>query len=85
MDNFVLEISRKWHNPQVLINVGKDGLWEKMALNDFKAALIKEIGSVRWTWKQETLEAQVNKAFDNVIREIMGMTRSVATHIPVGK
>lgn len=85
MEKFVIEISRKWHNPAVQINIGQDGMWEKMKLEDFKKALVKEIGSVRWTVKQATFEAQVNQAFDRVIKEIMGLTKSVANDIPIGK
>lgn len=85
MEKNFIEVSRKWHNPQVHINVGIDGMWEKMGLEDFKKAIVREIGSVRWIAKQDTFEKQVDQAFENVIREIMGLTRSVAQHIPVDR
>ena len=41
-----------------------------MSLDEFKAEVLKEIGSVTWTLKQATFEEQVSRAFDAVILNI---------------
>jgi uncharacterized protein YggL (DUF469 family) len=46
------------------------GISLSMNLEDFQVALIKEIGSIRWTFKQATFEKKVDEAIKRVINGI---------------
>lgn len=63
-------ISRYWDNPQIETIISNDGIGLSIRLNDFAKALIKEIGSVAWTFKQVTFEKQVSDAIQVVLSKI---------------
>ena len=65
-----LTISRYWNNPQIETIITNDSIGLSIGLNDFAAALTKEIGSVMWTFKQATFEKQVSNAIQVVLSKI---------------
>lgn len=65
-----LTVSRYWHNPQILHVIWKDGISLTMSLEDFKVALKKELGSVRWIFRAKTFESLIDKAFESIVSSI---------------
>ena len=65
-------------NPQITAFVAGDEADIRMGLDDFKRALLNDIGSVAMIFKAQTFQDRVDKAFDNVVREIK---KSVASSI----
>ena len=53
--------------PIITAFVNGDDAEISMSLDDFKAEMMKEIGSVTWTFKKATFEEQVDKAFEAVV------------------
>ncbi len=69
-DKTVITISRLWHNPEIRTVLSKQGISLEMDIEDFKTALLKEIGSVMTVFRRSTFEAIVDKAFENIIEGI---------------
>lgn len=65
-----ITISRKWNNPKIEINIATDSIELKMDIEDFKKALLEEIGSVKFVFRQNTFEKVVDDAFEEVLAEI---------------
>ena len=57
-------------NPEIITTVNIEGITLVINIEDFKVALLKEIGPVAMVFKQTTFESMVNKAFENVIEGI---------------
>jgi hypothetical protein len=78
-----LTISSRWDSPIVLHRVTIDGIEIKLDIKDFAEALKQEIdipgfvneilvpaiGSIKWTFKQETFEQQVTDAIEKTKKE----------------
>jgi len=69
-DKTLITIGRFWKNTQILHRVWGDGISLSISLEDFQIALVKEIGSIRWTFRQATFEKQVSEAFKRVIQGV---------------
>lgn len=71
---------RRWNNPQILITVNNELIELKMGLEDFQGAVTAEvlktlskelastIGSVTWTFKQETFNTKAVSALEKVLQ-----------------
>lgn len=57
-------------NPSYFGYTNAEGITLTMDGEDFRIALLKEIGPVAMVFKQVTFESMVNKAFENVIEGI---------------
>lgn len=66
----VITISRRWDNPAIKTVINKQGISLEIDIEDFKTALLREIGSVMLVFRQSTFEVIVDKAFENVIEGI---------------
>lgn len=66
----VVTVSRKWNNPKIHTVINADGISLSIDLDDFIAALIKEIGSVALTMTKAQFEKQIKKACENVIQGV---------------
>ena len=65
-----MTVSRKWDNPKISIGVSKEGISLAMDMEDFKAALSKEMGSVTWVFSKAEFEKRLKIAIDNIISGI---------------
>lgn len=65
-----LTVSRKWNNPHIEITVDNEAIQLRMTAEDFRLALIQEIGPVAMVFKQATFEKMVSDAFGRVINGV---------------
>ena len=72
-----ITISRHWNHPEIITTVSNNMISVTMDLDDFKEALIAEIGSVATTFRAATFKDKVNKAVENVIERVKEETRKV--------
>lgn len=72
-------IMRRWNHPQINITLDEDGISIKMDLNDFLAALQKEIGKVTWTFTESTFAQQFTNAVNNVLTAMKRETLKVVS------
>ena len=70
MNKVLITISRYWNNPRILNVVWGDGIAMSIDVEGFKAALKKEISSVKWVIRKATFENMVDNAFNAVITKI---------------
>lgn len=66
----VITVSRKWNNPEIKICVTNEEINLEMSIEDFKEALIQEIGSVSLVFTEKQLRERVTKSINNVIQGI---------------
>lgn len=70
-------ISRFWHNPAITTTFTDKLINIEIDLDDFMKALKEEIGSVTWTFKQETFEKQLDEAVAVVLKKVKQETIKV--------
>lgn len=66
----IITISRKWNNPQIQTNISLEGIELMMSIEDFKIALLKEIGSITFTFTEKSFNKQLNDAINNILQGI---------------
>ena len=66
----IITVHRNWNKPKITTTLNAEGITLTMDGEDFRIALLKEIGPVAMVFKQATFESMVNKAFENVIEGI---------------
>ena len=69
-ERILVDISRKWHKPQIVTRVTSEEIGFTMGLDDFLKALQQEIGSVRWTFRDATWQKQYGEAIERIIHGI---------------
>lgn len=57
-------------NPIITAYVQDDAARISLPLDEFKALLIGEIGSITWVVKNQTFKDRVDQAFDTIVRGI---------------
>ena len=70
-------ISRHWNNPEINTSITSEILQIDIKLEDFIYALKQEIGSVTWTFKQETFDKQIDNALAMVLKKVKQETSKV--------
>jgi hypothetical protein len=73
-----LTISRKWNNPQITANFTNEEISLSISLEDFKTALLQEIGSVTFVFKKDTFANMVDKAINNIMQGVKDESVKVA-------
>lgn len=63
MEKTVLTVSRRWSNPQISTTISSEGIGIQMDIDDFKTALLKEVGY--WLTK-----SKLDKAVEEIIKGI---------------
>lgn len=63
-----ITVSRLWNNPTITTRVTDEVIKISMDVIDFKAALLREIGSVTLVFTKGELERRLDSAFAAVIR-----------------
>lgn len=72
-----ITITRLWHRPEIEITVNNELISLKMNAEDFRKALIEEIGSVKFVFRQKTFDKIVSAAFERVISGIKAESAKV--------
>jgi hypothetical protein len=65
-----ITISRYWNNPKIMTVLWADGISLTCELEDFLLALQKELGSVRWIFRDKTFRAKFEDAVKVVIQRL---------------
>ena len=66
----VVTISRYWTNPKITTSISREGITMQMDMDDFVAALKKEIGSVTMIFTQKGIESKIDTAVTSVLEKI---------------
>lgn len=66
----VVTVSRKWNNPRIRTVIAVEGISLSMDIGDFKAALLREMGSPLWMFTKNQLSNRLDKAVDTIIAGI---------------
>lgn len=81
---------RKWNNPQILITVNNELIELKMTMTDFQKVMTEEIrnrlrsdlanaiGSVAWTFREDTFRKKVEDAVDATVPDVIANAITVA-------
>jgi hypothetical protein len=70
MTKTFITVSREWHRPDIKTTISPEGISLAMDIEDFKAALIAELGPM---WKIQTekqITAKLDAAVENIIAGI---------------
>jgi hypothetical protein len=70
-------ISKKWHKPQITTVIDKVGISVSMSMDDFKKALLTEVGSVTWVFNNDTFASILEGAIGRVLYGIKEETTKV--------
>jgi len=63
-------ISRYWRRPHIEVEVTTKKLELRMAMTDFRAALVEELGAP-WSWMtKKQLDAKLQTAIDKVVEKV---------------
>lgn len=73
----VVTVSRKWDHPNIETTVSGDGIAIRMSLDDFLKALVAEVGTVAFTFRQVTFAAQLDAAAKIVVQGMKDETIKV--------
>jgi hypothetical protein len=76
-DKVRLTIARKWHNPIITHTINKDGISVVIDLEDFVEAVVREVGSVTWTFTDASFKKQLEDAVQRTVAGIKEETAKV--------
>lgn len=85
-----ITIMRKWNHPQILITVNNELIELKMTMTDFQRIMTEEIrnrlrtelaaaiGSVTWTFREDTFRQKAGDAIDATVPDVIANAITVA-------